>query len=204
MLYAKCQPFCPKFNVLTGSLSPGKSVCDFKCVNFNYNLGIDILGIHVDISMEWMPVDLIDSKSTLVQVMAWCRQATSHYLSQCWPISMFLYGITKPQSVPVNFDDDISFQHTMLLIVLRRDSWYHEVTQWISYKRSQTNIQFNSSRKNTALMVYWLWPSDAMWQHRSWSTLFQAMACYLTWTNVDFSSMGVSGINFAGSSQGIF
>ena len=23
-------------------------------------------------------------KSTLVQVMAWCRQATSHYLSQCW------------------------------------------------------------------------------------------------------------------------
>ena len=22
---------------------------------------------------------------TLVEVMAWCRQATSHYLSQCWP-----------------------------------------------------------------------------------------------------------------------
>ena len=27
-----------------------------------------------------------DDKSTLVQVMAWCRQATSHYLNQCWPI----------------------------------------------------------------------------------------------------------------------
>ena len=25
---------------------------------------------------------------TLVQVMAWCRQATSHYLSHCWPRSM--------------------------------------------------------------------------------------------------------------------
>ena len=26
---------------------------------------------------------LTDDKSTLVQVMAWCRQATSHYMSQC-------------------------------------------------------------------------------------------------------------------------
>ena len=30
-----------------------------------------------------MPEDLTDDKSTLVQVMAWCRQATSHYLKQC-------------------------------------------------------------------------------------------------------------------------
>ena len=38
-------------------------------------------------------------KSTLVQVMAWCRQATSHYLEQCCPRSMSLYGVTKPQWV---------------------------------------------------------------------------------------------------------
>ena len=31
---------------------------------------------------------MIDGKSTLVQVMAWCHQATSHYLSQCWPTSV--------------------------------------------------------------------------------------------------------------------
>ena len=31
-----------------------------------------------------MSLDLTDDKSTLVQVMAWCRQATSHYRSQCW------------------------------------------------------------------------------------------------------------------------
>ena len=30
-------------------------------------------------------LNLTDDKSALVQVMAWCRQATSHYLSQCWP-----------------------------------------------------------------------------------------------------------------------
>ena len=33
-----------------------------------------------------------DGKSTLVQVMAWCRQATSHYLSQCWPRSLSSLG----------------------------------------------------------------------------------------------------------------
>ena len=38
-------------------------------------------------------------KSTLFQVMAWCRQATSHYLSQCWPRYMLPYGITRPQCV---------------------------------------------------------------------------------------------------------
>ena len=36
---------------------------------------------------------------TLVQVMAWCRQATSHYLSQCWPRSLSPYGVTRPQWV---------------------------------------------------------------------------------------------------------
>ena len=29
--------------------------------------------------------------------MAWCHQATSHYLSQCWPISMSPYGVIRPQ-----------------------------------------------------------------------------------------------------------
>ena len=38
-------------------------------------------------------------QSTLLQVMAWCRQATSHYLSQCWPRSLSQYGVTRPQWV---------------------------------------------------------------------------------------------------------
>ena len=48
-----------------------------------------------------MSLNLIDDKSTLVQVMAWCCRATSHYLNQCWPISMSPYGITRPQRVNV-------------------------------------------------------------------------------------------------------
>ena len=46
-----------------------------------------------------MPLDLTDDKSTLVQVMAWCRQATSHHLSQCWPRSMLPNDVTRPQRV---------------------------------------------------------------------------------------------------------
>ena len=46
-----------------------------------------------------MSLDFTDDRSTLVQVMAWCRQAASHYLNQCWPRSKPPYGITRPQWV---------------------------------------------------------------------------------------------------------
>ena len=45
---------------------------------------------------------LADGKSTMVQVMTWWRQATSHYLSQCWSRSMSPYGVTRPQRVEIN------------------------------------------------------------------------------------------------------
>ena len=64
---------------------------------FKLNLMNGGWGISCKIALRWMPLDLTDDKSTLVQVMAWCRQATSHYLSQCWPRSLSLYGITRPQ-----------------------------------------------------------------------------------------------------------
>ena len=46
-----------------------------------------------------MAADHIDVKLTLAQVMAWCRQATSHYLSQHWPRSLWPYGVTRLQWV---------------------------------------------------------------------------------------------------------
>ena len=47
----------------------------------------------------WMSLDFTDDQSTLVQVMAWCHQATSHYLNHCWPRSPTPYVITRPQWV---------------------------------------------------------------------------------------------------------
>ena len=55
--------------------------------------------ISCEIVLRWMPLDLTDAKSTLVQVMAWCRQATNHYRSQCRPRSMSQNGFTRPQWV---------------------------------------------------------------------------------------------------------
>ena len=60
---------------------------------------IDGWGISCEIALISMSLDLTDDQSTLVQVMAWCRQATSHYLSQCWPRSLSPYGITRPEWV---------------------------------------------------------------------------------------------------------
>ena len=40
-----------------------------------------------------------DGKSILVQVMASCHQATSHYLNQCWLRSILPYDITWPHWV---------------------------------------------------------------------------------------------------------
>ena len=49
-----------------------------------------------DNALRWMPQDFTDDKSTLVQVMAWCRQAISHYMSQCWLRSMSPHGVIRP------------------------------------------------------------------------------------------------------------
>ena len=70
-------------------------------VIFKQILVIDGWGISCEIALIWMSLDLPDDQSTLVQIMAWCRQATSHYLSQCWPRSLSPYGITRPQWVNI-------------------------------------------------------------------------------------------------------
>ena len=56
-------------------------------------------GISCELALRWMSLDLIDENSTLVQVMAWCRQAASPYLSQWWPRSLLPFGVTRPQWV---------------------------------------------------------------------------------------------------------
>ena len=72
---------------------------DSENVIFNLALLISIFKSSCDDILRWMPQDLTDNKSTLVQVMAWCRQATSHYLNQCWPRSPTPYGVTRPRWV---------------------------------------------------------------------------------------------------------
>ena len=89
--------FMQQYWAVINSLAPGKPGCHLKNAIFNLVLSIGIFTSSNDNPLRWMPWDFIDDKSTLVQVMAWCRQATSHYLSQCWPSSMSPYGVTRPQ-----------------------------------------------------------------------------------------------------------
>ena len=85
--------------VLFNSLAPRRFERNFRHVIFKQISVIDGWRICCEIALIWMSLDFIDDQSTLVQVMAWCRQATSHYMSQCWPRSMSPYGVTRPQWV---------------------------------------------------------------------------------------------------------
>ena len=71
----------------------------FRHVILKQILVIDGWGTSCEIALGWMSLNLTDDKSTLVQVMAWCRQATCHYLSQCWPRSLLPCGVTRRQWV---------------------------------------------------------------------------------------------------------
>ena len=113
------KPFCEHWNFvvhgpwrhhvaslnLINSLAPGKFEWNFGYVIFKRILVIDGWGICCEIALIWMSLDFTDDQSTLVQVMAWCRQATSHYLKHCWPRSMSPYGVTRPQWVNTGSDN---------------------------------------------------------------------------------------------------
>ena len=69
--------------------SPERCGCNLKWIIFKIISKIDI--IPVKLTSGGKPRILTDDKSILVQVMAWCHQATSHFLNQCWLRSMTLY-----------------------------------------------------------------------------------------------------------------
>ena len=71
--------------------------CNFKNSIFKLALFIGTFRASFDKIIRWMTQDLADDKSTLVQIMAWCRQATSHYLNQYGPISLSPNGVTRQQ-----------------------------------------------------------------------------------------------------------
>ena len=81
------------FNV--NSLVPWRSGCDCKNCNLQYWITDCTFKSSFDNVHGWMARDLND----VVWVMAWCLQASSHYMSQSWPSSMLLYGVNYPKWV---------------------------------------------------------------------------------------------------------
>ena len=87
--------FSQQFN----SLAPGRFERKFRWIIFMVILVIDGWDVHCEIALWWLFFYTSYDKLTLVQVMAWCHQAPSHYLSQCWPRSVWSYGISSLQWV---------------------------------------------------------------------------------------------------------
>ena len=102
------------YQLCINSLAPGKFEWHFRYLIFQIISVIDGWGISCEIALWWMSLDLTDDKSTLVQVMAWCRQATSHYLSQCWPRYLSPYGVTRPQWVKLRRQMCVQLTHWIL------------------------------------------------------------------------------------------
>ena len=104
--------------------------------------------------------------------MAWCRQATSHYMSQCWPRSL-RHNCTKPTLEPVvscwSPGTNISEIWNKIPTNLSRNCMPKYRLQNVG-QLAQASMSY----------IHSLRPGDAIWRHRSGSTLARVMACCLT------------------------
>ena len=114
------------------SLVPGRFQFNFRQVIFRLNLVNGGWGISSEIAIRWMPLDLTDDKSTLVRVMAWCRQATSHYLGQFLPRSRSPYGVTRPQWVNYHREIYTKCMPRIALCMMEQcnKTWGFRMQQW--------------------------------------------------------------------------
>ena len=86
-----------------------------------------------------------DDKFTLVGVMVWCCQVTSHYLSQCWPRFVPPYGIIRSQRL-------ISFMKSTPLCI-----WYllfHKTSSLVSMMPYCSLNTLRTHTKNGQNMSY--------------------------------------------------
>ena len=133
-----CSPHRKTSAGLINSLAPGRSGYDFKNLIFNLVLLIGILRSLYDNALRWMPQNITDDKSTLVQVKAWCRQAASHYLSQCWPRSMSQYDDRRPQWVKFLWQWLGKFGQTWSITLVEFHNEHIEAgTKWQPFCRKQ-------------------------------------------------------------------
>ena len=140
------------------SLAPGGFENIIQNVFFKLISWIDTLSNSCETALRSMPQNPSDDKSTLVQVMAWCRQAASHYLSQCCPRSLSPYGVTRPQWVKP------SLNQLMMVICkempLRACSWKRrsEYTTW--WEKPYCLLFYGV---NLVINQHWYWYPISYW-----------------------------------------
>ena len=110
-----------------------------KNVIFHLVLLTGIFKSFHDNVIRWIPHDLTDDKSTLVQVMAWCRQATSHYLSQCWLSSAAGRGRRNTIFLATIYPSSLNLEHYLQTIMTFLMSYSF---LWIPYQSTSQDLGF--------------------------------------------------------------
>ena len=89
--------------------------------------------------------------------MAWCRQATSHYLTQCWPRSVSPCGIPRPLMSEVNYFSvlfkiilRVDFFHTSCEICIR---W--AILNHIEDKSTLVQVMAQCHRATSHFKEFW-------------------------------------------------
>ena len=120
----------------------------------------------------------------LVQVMAWCRQATSHYLSQRWSRTGSPYGVTRPQWL--NYGNGVGAKPSQLMMTYCQLYSYKQASMKFGYKYIffQWNAFVNVICKE-ALIFFCPQhvnssPPSATYMHQwTGTSLIPIMACHL-------------------------
>ena len=88
---------CTSFTVTMASVTLCNS-CELNWTRTVFWLLYSLILLQFSSSaLIWMSLDFTVGQSTLVQVMAWCRQVTSHYLSQWCHKTLSPYCVTRPR-----------------------------------------------------------------------------------------------------------
>ena len=135
---------------LLNSLSPGRFEKKIRQVIYKLILVIDGWTVSCYIVLIWLSSDLPEETSILVQVMAWCRQATSHYLNQCWPRSPTPYGATRPQWVKMIMYIKWSLMAIKIYLV-QNTTWISPDVKVVSSSSIHNATQYSFNAPKTAI-----------------------------------------------------
>ena len=84
------------------SVVPGRCGANLKSIIFKLIIQDRSLGDRCEIALCWMPKNLTIEKSTLAQVMAWCRQETSHNMPHVDPNLCHMVSLAHNELKPRN------------------------------------------------------------------------------------------------------
>ena len=119
------------------------------------------------IALSWVQKSVTDDKSTLIHVMAWCRQAANYYLGQWWPNAVTAYDVTRPQRVRYNVGKwpnnvNIIWHGLAFLIQIMMIVWYvyyltysPEFDVWFRWSCKLTFILYNQSWSCHLVIFHW-------------------------------------------------